>query len=162
MQKSFFGKNPFSDGFCQDSIYLREANFSGSSGLGGQLLAELEQVIGNGPQSDPTFHPVHPVIVTAEQFVFAFQHADVFFKQAQHFVLEMRIAGDHSGGRWLQNPLGQLAEVLQLLQVTLEPDFFLQRLITSVLQVLQHQQPQHHFRRSRLPAPRPAVRMPLL
>ena len=46
----------------------------------------------------------------------------VLFKQAQHFVLEMRVALEHPGFRLLQNPLGQLAKVLQLLHPGFEPD----------------------------------------
>ncbi len=54
----------------------READYPGLGGLAGQLLAHLDQVIGDGPQSHPPFHSFHSVVATAQQSVFAFQHAD--------------------------------------------------------------------------------------
>jgi hypothetical protein len=47
-------------------ISSRDAGFSGVVGLGGQLFADLDQVIGNGSQSYPTFHAFHSAIATAQ------------------------------------------------------------------------------------------------
>src|SRR5437667_4915962 len=74
--------------FLENSIFRylvgprRNPQKAGLSGLGrffSQPLADLDQVVGNRSQSDPAFHPIHSPIATAEQSVFAFQHADAPF-----------------------------------------------------------------------------------